>query len=345
MNCIMWRLHEIFPKFYLSKYGNRNRSWLAIVCDGSPYKLFLSLFYVLFFCKSCKLPCGELKKHIDEVHGGKKESIQMEFDHVLPLCGPGHVEKSILGAAITVLWNLIGFEKIAAICNFKSKAQHDMLKKVKDHHISADFLIICLQTIAKEISFEFCKEWIKYYSHIPTYRDLKVYFSPGTKWITNVNLARMFSLVNGPLLSKFLPRVGVRCNNGRLYYGAMSECLGLLYHNKNSNYIRMLHFELYLIQNAPEPVKEFILQHLFQRNQNHNNQNTAQRIDYKLEEYNKLFKQFEVSTAPSIEEWTKIVSAAPQFKQIIEHQSKDYNIDYGLYSEPGAPDYNARIEN
>ena len=107
----------------------------------------------------------------------------------------------------------------------------------------------------------------------------------------------------------------------------------------------MLHFELYLIQNAPEPVKQFILQHLFQRNQNHNNQNTAQGIDYKLEEYNKLFKQFEVSTAPSIEEWTKIASAAPQFKQIIEHQSRDYNIDYGLYSEPGAPDYNARIEN
>ena len=73
-----------------------------------------------------------------------------------------------------------------------------MLKKVKDHHISADFLIICLQTIAKEISFEFCKEWIKYYSHIPTYRDLKEYFAPGTKWISNANLPRMFSLVNGP---------------------------------------------------------------------------------------------------------------------------------------------------
>ena len=53
----------------------------------------------------------------------------------------------------------------------------------------------------------------------------------------------------------------------------------------------------------------------------------------------------EVSTAPSIEELTKIDSAAAQFKQIIEHHSKDYNIDYGPYSEPGAPDYNARIEN
>ena len=119
------------------------------MCDGSPFKLFLSLFNVLFFCKSCKLPCGELKKHIDEVHQGSKDSIEMEFDHVLPLCGPGHVKKNILSAAITVFWDLIGLEKIAAVCNFRSKAQHEMLRKAKDHHISADFLIICLQTLAK----------------------------------------------------------------------------------------------------------------------------------------------------------------------------------------------------
>ena len=90
-----------------------------------------------------------MKKHVKEIHGGKTDSIQMEFDHVLPLCGPGHVEKNVLGASITVLWDLIGFEKIAAICNFKSKAQQEMLKKIKDHHISADFLIISLQTLAR----------------------------------------------------------------------------------------------------------------------------------------------------------------------------------------------------
>ena len=113
----------------ISKYGAGKRSWFAFVCDGSPYKNFLSLFNILFFCKSCKVPCGEMKKHINEKHGGKTDDIQMEFDHVLPLCGPGHVEKNVLSAAISVLWNLIGFEKIAAVCNFKSKAQHDFLKK------------------------------------------------------------------------------------------------------------------------------------------------------------------------------------------------------------------------
>ena len=130
-----------------------------------------------------------------------------------------------------------------------------------------------------------------------------------------------------------------------LYYGAMSDCLSLLYHAKHSNYIRMLHFELFMIQSAPEPVKNFVMKNLFQRNHNHNNQNTAQGIDYKLEEYNKLFKNFEVSTAPTIEEWTKIASAAPQFKEIIEHQAKDYGLNIGIFSEPGAPDYEERVKN
>ena len=106
----------------------------------------------------------------------------------------------------------------------------------------------------------------------------------------------------------------------------------------------MLQFELYPINKAPELVKKFIHQNLFQRNQNHNDQDTAQGIDYKLEEYNKLFKQFEISTSPSIEEWTRVASIAPKLKKLMENQAKDYNFEYGLYSEPGAPNYNKRIE-
>jgi hypothetical protein len=143
----------------------------------------------------------------------------------------GMWEKNVLGASITVLSDLIGFEKF---CNFKSKSQQEMLKRVKDHHISADFLIISLQTLAREICFEFGREWKKKYSHTPTFSDLKKYFSPGSKWLLNVNLARIISIVNGPLLSTFMLRTGVRCSNGELYYGAIQDCLSLLYHNKTS---------------------------------------------------------------------------------------------------------------
>ena len=30
--------------------------------------------------------------------------------------------------------------------------------------------------------------------------------------------------------------------------------------------------------------------------------------------------------------------------KIMEQQAQDYNIEWGFYSEPGAPDYNERIE-
>ena len=149
----------------------------------------------------------------------------MEFDHLLPFCGPGHVEKNLLSACLTVMWDLIGFEKIASVCNFKSQAQHTFLKKVKEHHISADFLIICLQTLAKEIASDFCKEWRKTNRDIPIYNDLLTYFSPKNKSISNVNLARIFPLVNGPLLSTFMLRVEVRCCNGELFYGAKQDTL------------------------------------------------------------------------------------------------------------------------
>ena len=77
-------VREESVKAGISKYGAGKRSWFAFVCDGSPYKNFLSLFNVLFFCTSCKKPCGEMKKHVNDKHGGKTDHIQMEFDHVLP---------------------------------------------------------------------------------------------------------------------------------------------------------------------------------------------------------------------------------------------------------------------
>ena len=76
----------------------------------------------------------------------------------------------------------LDLKKITAICNFKSKAQQDLFKKVKDHHKVADFLLICLQPLAKGICFQFWKEWSKHNSHIPNYQDLEKYFSLGTKW-------------------------------------------------------------------------------------------------------------------------------------------------------------------
>ena len=77
---------------------------------------------------------------------------------------------------------------------------------------------------------------------------MKNYLKPGSKSIKNINL------VNRPYLGTFMLRVGLRSANGLLHYGAMSECI------KHSNYNRMLNFELFMIDNAPDSVREFVLQ-------------------------------------------------------------------------------------
>ena len=60
--------------------------------------------------------------------------------------------------------------------------------------------------------------------------------------------------------------------------------------------------------------------------------------------YKRLFKQIEASAAPTIKEWTKIVSVVPQYKNILEQQSQDYSIDYGIYNEPGVPHNDGRVK-
>ena len=80
-------------------------------------------------------------------------------------------------------YSVVGSDRIwKNCCNFKSKAQQDLFKKVKDHHKAADFSLTCLPTLAKGRCFQFCKKWSKHNSHIPKYQDLEKYFSLGTNW-------------------------------------------------------------------------------------------------------------------------------------------------------------------
>ena len=147
-------------------------------------------------------------------------------------------------------------------------------------------------------------------------------------------------IVNGPLLSTFLLRCAVRTGNGKLYYAAMQDAMKIFYLNKNPNYIKICSFELYMIRAAPPAVKDFIFRNLFQPNLNHNDQNTAEGLDYKLEEWNKVIKQF-VPSNPTYDDWIKLCSFAPTLKKLSDNQAEDYKFEHLLeYSEPRAPDYN-----
>ena len=63
-----------------------------------------------------------------------------------------------------------------------------------------------------------------------------------------------------------------------------------------------------------------------------------------MEEWNKVIKQF-VPSNPTYDDWIKLCSFAPTLKKLSENQAEDYKFKHLLeYSEPRAPDYDARIQ-
>ena len=102
----------------IQKYGAGSRQWMATVCDGSPQKLFLGLVGELLFCQKCLLPVGDLQKHCQDRHDGAQldgADLALEMDFILPLAGPGQVEKNLLTALVQVFWDLLGLDQFSKL--------------------------------------------------------------------------------------------------------------------------------------------------------------------------------------------------------------------------------------
>ena len=214
-----------------------------------------------------------------------------------------------------------------------------------DHHKGWDFLYIILLTLAKEISFEFVKCWKMMTSKKPKYSDLTQWFLIArTSEITNINLVRLFNLVNGPLLSMYFLRCGVRCANPQLFYAAYEKASLTLFLNKNLNYQIISSFELYLLKSAPVEVKEFIFRTIFHRIKKHDSWDfSSEGLDYRMEEKNRKYKQNLYTDEPTMEDWIITVANSENIEQMKENARNDYNFTEDI-CEPYAPDYDAKIK-
>ena len=327
------------------KYGAGLRNWLAILCDGSPFKNFLALLQILTFCRICKSPAGNTSKHLKEYHDGKKDAdkIELEFDHILPLNGAGHTEKLLMESVTKLMWHMIGLGKFATWCDFGSDKAQMFLMNFSDHHKGADFILIILRTIAKEIAFEFLKVWKVRKNKVPKYKDLVTFLNNNSE-VRNINLIRFFQLVNGPLLSVFFLRCGVRCANGPLYYAAYERCSLWTFLNKNSNYQIISSFELYLIEVAPKEVKDFIYRMIFHRNKKTASwDSSSEGLDYRMEERNKVIKQTLQNDNPTMDDWKRAASNVENMETILDNSRKDYKYNVEA-SDAYAPKYDEKIE-
>ena len=338
-------IREISAKSGIKKYGLGEREWMAICCDGSPFKNFLSLFPFLTFCNSCKIPAGDLSIHCEEYHNGVKDDslFDLEFDHILPLNGPGHTEKLIMEATTKLLWSVIGLKSFATWCDFKSDKAKAFLMNFSDHHKGWDFLYIVLMSIAKEIAFEFVKCWKITKNKIPKYENLIKWLTKSNE-VSNVHLVRFFHLMNGPLLSMFFLRCGVRCANPQLYYAAYEKASLTLFLNKNFNYQIISTFELYLIKQAPVEVRKYIYRTIIHRIKKHESWDcSSEGLDYRIEEENRKFKQNLYTEDPAMIDWINAMASTKQIEEMKENARKDYNIIEDI-CEPYSPDYDSKIQ-
>ena len=60
----------------------------------------------------------------------------LELDHILPMNGPGHVEKKMLECVTKVLWDIIGLSEFASWCDFSTVKSQQFLQSFGDHHIT-----------------------------------------------------------------------------------------------------------------------------------------------------------------------------------------------------------------
>jgi hypothetical protein len=329
----------------IRKYGAGVREWLCICCDGSPFKNFLALLPILSFCNICQCPAGDTASHFAQYHSNEKpeDALDLEFDHVLPLNGPGHTEKLIMEATTKLLWSLIGLRSFATWCDFKSEKAKQFLMNFGDHHKGWDFLYIIMMTISREIAFEFIKCWKMNENTIPKYSDLLNWISKNNE-VSNIHLVRLLPIVNGPLLSMYFLRCGVRCGNPELYYSAYERASLTLFLNKNLNYQIISSFEQYLISVAPSEVRQFIFRTIIHREKKHNSWDcSGEGLDYRMEEHNRNFKQNLYTKDPTMDDWILSMANTARMEKMKAAAADDYNMEKDI-CEPYAPDYEAKID-
>ena len=94
---------------------------------------------------------------------------------------------------------------------------------------------------------------------------------------------------------------------------------------------------------APPEIKELLLSIVSHEIKTHNqSDSSAEGYDYRLEELNKLFKQFLCCDFPTFSDWLTTCDNGRHWKKLLENIKKDYglsNSDLETY----APDYEGKI--
>ena len=146
-------LRDIGRQAGVKQYGG-NREWVAVMCDGLPYNLCISLIERYVQCSVC----GECIHGVDNaiIHAKAEhpdhpvQEFTKEFRWCLLLPGPGHIEMNMVKAHVKIMWGVY-WEDMVEIFNFKSENAKRSAYNVSDHHKGWTLTRIARDSIGREL--------------------------------------------------------------------------------------------------------------------------------------------------------------------------------------------------
>jgi hypothetical protein len=295
-------LRNIGEKSGVKRFGSGTREWVSVCCDGSPYVLCLRIILSTYICNVCGVSMqglSEINKHMD-IHVDCSDAMyDLEFNWVMLMPGPGHLEMNMFRSLVELCWEIF-WRPMVILLNFRSENAQKAQKRVNDHHKGWQLLTIARNALAKELALPFVR-----YQMAQEVPDLSV-----------VNLMRYIShqvkdpnyLLIADITFEFIDAInmyrrGVRTGQHNLMFAGTAKVAKIwsARHHPNYREIEMAHS----LMTARLPAE--ILQHLNKSSSINTSGKLAtnEGADFKWEQINKQTQHW-IPKVPTGKDWEMI---------------------------------------
>ena len=286
----------------IRKYGNGDRSFVFLYCDGVPYNLIQRVVWCTFRCKMCNILLSSKVQCSQHEH----DEVELEFaDWLLVFPGAGHIEMNMLKSIVELLWPIC-WREIVLLFNFRSEAALRSAQKVSDHHKGWTIARIFRNALVDELLVPYVRSELEQQSvNIDTVQLSCKKFWKFLDSAKNPNYTFMADVAFEFIDVIFMYRAGVRTGNGDMMKAARAIFAKMWVGRRHPQY-RELEVQS-LVQQVQMP-KE--LQDFEARSMSLNMSGvpcTAEGPDFRLEEINKKAQNF-LPLVPKASDWEKVCS-------------------------------------
>ena len=291
----------------IKKYSPTGENEVAVIfCDGVPYNLIWRLCENTYRCHDCDIILKTKKECEKHDHPNKS----LEFDWVVVLPGPGHIEMNMLKSLVLLLWPVF-WKDMVMLFNFTSESALRSARSVSDHHKGWAILNICRNAVVDELLVSFVRQELERFnreSRDTTSLTIKAhdyfkYLDSGR--VINPNYLFMVDVAFELIDCIFLYRAGIRSGHIDMAWSARAK-FAKVWTGRNHPAYRELSTNDFLQQLLmPAELRAFI-----DKATSINLTGTpftGEGPDFRLEEVNRNVQGF-LPLSPRSEDWERVCS-------------------------------------